>query len=130
MSLATQLRADWPDIVEFASCHTALAALAKGRKPAVMVTEPPSGILTKFEFFEQAMDFAPRALVIFTPQAVRAETLPRGARAFGHPLEAARLSGFIRLLVAAPALTSTLSANSSPSPLPCSAGAQQAQSPL
>ncbi len=129
MSLAAQLQADWPNVVEFAAAQTALAALAKGRKPAVMVADPPSGILTKLEFFEQAMAFAPRAVVIFTPRAVRSETLPAGAHVFGHPLEATRLSGFIRLLAAAPAFTPNRHAKRLQSPPPSAVSLRQAQDP-
>jgi hypothetical protein len=126
MSLAAQLRAEWPNVVEFASGQTALAALAKGRKPTVMVTEPPLGILTKLEFFEQTMAFAPLAVVIFTPHAVRSETLPPGAHVFGHPLEATRLSSFIRSLSPAAAFSPIPPANRSRKPPPSMASPDQA----
>lgn len=107
--LAAKLRVDWSNVVEFASGPAALAALASGQKPAVMVTEPPSGVLTKQEFFEQATAFAPRATIIFTPMVARAETLPNGAHVFAHPLDSPRLSGFIRLIGGRPAITTARS---------------------
>jgi DNA-binding response OmpR family regulator len=107
--LAAGLRQDGMKVFEYAAAETALAALGKGLKAAVLVTEPALGRLTERELAEQARDAAPRLEIIFTrpPEASRLAA-PSGAHAIVKPFEAGKLSRFIRLVAARPALRSAL----------------------
>jgi DNA-binding response OmpR family regulator len=107
--LAAGLRQDGMKVVEYAAAEMALAALGRGLNAAVLVTEPALGRLTEWELAEQARDAAPRLEIIFTrsPDANRLAA-PSGAHAIVKPFEAGKLSRFIRLVAARPALRSTL----------------------
>ncbi|WP_421931769.1 hypothetical protein [Phenylobacterium sp.] len=107
--LAAGLRLDGMRVVEYATAEAALVALNRGLKAAMLVTEPAVGRLTELELTELARDAAPRLEVIFTrsPEANRLAA-PAGAHALVKPIEAGRLSRFIRLVAARPALRSVL----------------------
>lgn len=107
--LAEGLRRDGMTVVEFEAVETALEALRKGARAAVLVTEPAAGRLTDRELSEQARMAAPRLEIIFTPQAGEADAAPpAGAHRLPKPLDAFKLSRFIRLVAAKPALRGTL----------------------
>ena len=107
--LAAGLRRDGMTVVEFEAAETALEALRKGARAAVLVTEPAAGRLTDRELTEQARMAAPRLEIIFTPTANTAEApLPAGAHRLPKPLDPFKLSRFIRLVAAKPALRGTL----------------------
>lgn len=107
--LAAGLRRDGMKVIEHSSPEAALAALRRGMKAAVMVTEPALGRLTESELFEQVRDTAPRLVVIFTRAAGAGRlAAPQAAYALAQPFDPAKLSRFIRLVAARPALRSAL----------------------
>jgi DNA-binding NtrC family response regulator len=107
--LAAGLRRDGMDVVEFAAAEQALAALGRGLNAAILVTEPARGRLTDQELAEQAKDAASEITIILTPEpAARRLDAPHGAHCLTKPFEAAKLSRFIRLVTAKPALRGVL----------------------
>lgn len=109
--LAAGLRGDGMHVVEYVSPEAALEALRKGGKAAVLVTAPAEGRLTDRELAEQARWAAPRIDLILTPSAPRdAGTLNAGFHVLSRPLDPSRLSRFIRLVAAKPALRGVLQA--------------------
>lgn len=109
--LAAGLQRDGMSVVEYAAAEAALEALRKGGKAAVLVTEPAGGRLTNRELAEQARVVSPRLEIIFTPSARDTdEAAPAGTHLLVGPLDAFKLSRFIRLVVAKPALRSALRA--------------------
>jgi DNA-binding NtrC family response regulator len=99
--LAAGLRRDGMKVVEFAVAEQALAALGRGLNAAVLVTEPALGRLTDRELAEQAKDAASEITIIMTPEpAVGRLDAPQGSHCLIKPLEAAKLSQFIRLVAA------------------------------
>jgi DNA-binding NtrC family response regulator len=108
MRWASELRNDGMKVVEYASAEPALEALSKGGKAAVLVAEPASGKLTNGEFSEQARAWSPRLEIIFTPSGPEPDAAHAGAHVLLKPFEAGKLSRFIRLVAAKPALRSTL----------------------
>lgn len=107
--LATELRHDGMKVVEYASEELALAALSRTGKAAVLVTEPASGRMTNGEFARQARRTAPRLEIIFTPASQPdAGATPPGAHVLVKPLGVGKLSRFIRLVAAKPALRNEL----------------------
>jgi DNA-binding NtrC family response regulator len=107
--LASELRHDGMKVVEYASEDMALAALMRTGKAAVLVTEPASGRRTNGDLARQAKTTAPRLEIIFTPAAEpEAGTTPPGAHVLVKPLGVGKLSRFIRLVAAKPALRSEL----------------------
>ena len=106
---ATELRQDGMQVVEFGSLELALEALSKGAKAALLVTEPATGRLTYAEFFEQARAGSPRLEVVFTPNGeLDTDCSPTSAHVLVRPFGAGKLSRFIRLVAAKPALRNTL----------------------
>ncbi|MGZ8407800.1 MAG: hypothetical protein ACXWVJ_07215 [Caulobacteraceae bacterium] len=109
--LAVGLRGDGMQVVEFGSPEAALEALREGGKAAVLVTTPAEGRLTERELAEQARLAAPRIEVILTPSAPRPDSTPSaGFHVLSRPLDPFRLSRFIRLVAAKPALRGVLQA--------------------
>lgn len=109
IQLAAGLRRDGMNVVEFQTAETALEALRTGARAAILVTEPAAGRLTDRELSEQARMAAPRLEIIFTPLAGEADAAPpAGAYRLPKPLDAFKLSRFIRLVAAKPALRGTL----------------------
>lgn len=107
--LAAALRRDGMDVVEFAVAKQALAALGRGLSAAVLVTEPALGRLTDQELAEQAKDAVSEITIILTPDpAAECLDVPRGAHSLAKPFEGAKLSRFIRLVAARPALRGVL----------------------
>lgn len=107
--LAAGLRRDGMTVVEFEAAEAALEALRMGAVAAVLVTEPAAGRLTDRELSEQARTAAPRLEIIFTPTASEAGTAPpAGAHRLPKPLDPFKLSRFIRLVAAKPALRGAL----------------------
>lgn len=107
--LAAGLRRDSMDVVEFAMAEQALAALGRGLNAAVLVTEPARGRLTDQELAEQAKDAICGITIILTPEAAAGRPdAPRDAHCLAKPLESAKLSRFIRLVAAKPALRGAL----------------------
>lgn len=107
--LASELRHDGMKVVEYATEELALAALRRTGKAAVLVTEPASGRLTNGDLARQAKTTAPRLEIIFTPACEpEAGTTPPGAHVLVKPLGVGKLSRFIRLVAAKPALRSEL----------------------
>ena len=107
--LASELRHDGMKVVEYASEEMALAALRRTGKAVVLVTEPASGRLTNEDLARQAKTTAPRLEIIFTPaREPEAGTTPPGAHVLVKPLGVGKLSRFIRLVAAKPALRSEL----------------------
>jgi DNA-binding NtrC family response regulator len=107
--LASELRHDGMKVVEYASEELALAALRRTGKAAVLVTEPASGRRTNGDLARQAKTTAPRLEIIFTPASEpEAGTTPPGAHVLVKPLGVGKLSRFIRLVAAKPALRSEL----------------------
>jgi DNA-binding NtrC family response regulator len=107
--LAAGLKQDGMDVIEFAVAEHALEALRRGLNAAVLVTEPAHGRLTDRELVEQAKDAASQISIILTsgPAAGRPDA-PPGAHRLAEPFDAARLSRFIRLVAARPALRGVL----------------------
>jgi DNA-binding NtrC family response regulator len=106
---AAELRQDGMQVVEFGSPESALAALSKGAKAALLVAEPATGRLTYAEFFEQARAGSPRVEVVFTPCGeLDTSGSPASAHVLVRPFGSGKLSRFIRLVAAKPALRSTL----------------------
>jgi DNA-binding NtrC family response regulator len=106
---AAELRQDGMQVVEFGSPELALEALSKGAKAALLVTEPATGRLTYAEFFEQVRAGSPRLEVVFTPAGeFDTDGSPPSAHVLVRPFGAGKLSRFIRLVAAKPALRSTL----------------------
>lgn len=107
--LAAGLRQDGMHIVEYDTAEDALLALHRGLKAAMLVTEPAVGRLTELELTELAKDAAPRLEVVFTRSPeTPGRAAPAGAHALVKPFGAERLSRFIRLVAAKPALRSVL----------------------
>lgn len=97
------------DVVEFAVAEQALAALGRGLSAAVLVTEPALGRLTDQELAEQAKDAVSEITIILTPDpAAECLDVPRGAHCLAKPFEGAKLSRFVRLVAAKPALRGVL----------------------
>lgn len=109
--LAVGLRADGMEVVEFEGPEAALEALRGGGKAAVLVTTPAERRLTDRELAEQARLAAPRIEVILTPASPRPDGPPStGFHVLSRPLDPFRLSRFIRLVAAKPALRGVLQA--------------------
>ena len=107
--LAAGLRRDGMGVVEFTYAEQALAALGRGLSAAVLVTEPALGRLTDLELAEQVKDVAYLFTMILTPESsVERLGTPQGVHCLAKPFEAARLSRFIRLVAARPALRGAL----------------------
>jgi DNA-binding NtrC family response regulator len=107
--LAAGLRRDGMEVIEFARAEQALAALRRDLDAAVLVTEPALGRLTDQELAEQAKDAACQITIILTPEPTAGRLdAPPGAHCLVKPFEAAKLSRFIRLVAAKPALRSVL----------------------
>lgn len=125
---ATGLRRDGMAVVEFPAAEPALEALRKDGGAAVLVVEPARGRLSDHQLAEQARACAPRIEIIFTPLAAadRGGT-PVGAHVLAKPFDAFKLSRFIRLVAAKPALRAALQAiyrQARSAELPARAGAQ------
>lgn len=107
--LAAGLRSDGMDVIECALVEQALNFLERGANAAILVAEPATGRLTDMELVEHARDAAPHITVILTPDpAVGRLSAPPGAFTLPKPLEASKLSRYIRLVAARPALRSRL----------------------
>jgi hypothetical protein len=106
--LASELRHDGMTVVECASTELVLEALVRGCKAVVLVTEPGSGRLTDGEFSERARACSPDLEIVFTPSGTEPDARPAGTYLLLKPLGVGKLSRFIRLVVAKPALRSTL----------------------
>lgn len=107
--LAAGLRRDGMEVVEFAVAEQALAALGRGLNAAVLITEPALGRLTDQELAEQVKDAASQITIILTPEPAAGRLgAPQGAHCLVKPFEAAKLSRFIRLVAAKPALRGVL----------------------
>lgn len=107
-TLAEGLRRDGMTVSIVPSIAPALQALHQGGRPAVVVVAPFEGPLTDLEFIEQAKALSPRVAVFFTPSSTGVARTRSGAHILPHPLDGAKLSRFIRLVAARPALRSTL----------------------
>lgn len=108
---ATGLRRDGMAVVEFPAAEPALQALRKDGGAAVLVVESARGRVSDHRVAEQARAYVPRIQIIFTPRAAaeRAGT-PAGVHVLARPFDAFRLSRFIRLVAAKPALRGALQA--------------------
>jgi DNA-binding NtrC family response regulator len=108
---AAGLRRDGMAVVEFATAEPALEALRNGAGAAVLVTEPARGRLSDHQLADQARTCAPRIEIIFTPLAAADHGgTPVGAHVLAKPFDAFKLSRFIRLVAAKPALRAALQA--------------------
>lgn len=108
--LTADLRRDGMTVAVFPSILPALEALTAGERPAVLVVAPRLGPLTDLEFTEQAKAMAPSATFVFTPQRVEPSNSSPGVHILAHPLDGAKLSRFIRLVAARPAVRGALQA--------------------
>ncbi|WP_312165577.1 hypothetical protein [Phenylobacterium sp.] len=105
-AMAQGLRADGMNVIEFARSAEALAAVSDGGRPAILVITPEGDGLPDHELACRARAAAPRTDIVFTRSPSGAP--PPGSHVLARPFTPGRLSRFIRLVVAKPALRSTL----------------------
>lgn len=109
-ALAEGLRFDGMNIVEFQEGLQALAAIADGERPAVLVvTSEGDGSIT-CDHARRAKASSPRTQIVFILEPRGGPGTPQGAHVLVKPFAPSKLSRFIRLAVAKPALRSTLQA--------------------
>lgn len=104
------LRFDGMNVIEFATSTEALAAVAEDGRPAVLVIAPEGDGAAACDLARQVRAWSPQTQVVFTPGPRGEPRTPPGVHVLAKPFEPCRLSRFIRLVVAKPALRSTLQA--------------------
>lgn len=108
-AMAEGLRSDGMNVSEFTRSAEALTSLSNGGRPAVVVVTPEGDGVTDGELAWAAKANSPQTNIVFTHRPSGA-TLPPGTHVLTTPFAPDRLSRFIRLVVAKPALRSTLQA--------------------
>ena len=108
--LAAGLRHDGMRIVEYADGGPALVALEQGLSAAVLVIAPQSGGEATCDVVRRAKALSPQIQIVVTPAPEETSGLPPAAHVLVKPFEASRLSRYIRLVAARPALRGALRA--------------------
>lgn len=108
--IAEGLRHDGMNIVVFHESAQALAAIAEGARPAVLVITPEGDGLITCEHVGQAKAWSPRTQIILVLEPGGGPAIPSGSHVLVKPFKPSKLSRFIRLAVVKPALRSTLQA--------------------
>lgn len=108
--MAEGLRLDGMNVVEFHESAQALAAIAEGARPAVLVIAPEGDGLITCEHVDQAKASSPGTQIILLLEPDGDPEIPSGSHVLVKPFKPSKLSRFIRLAVAKPALRSTLQA--------------------
>lgn len=108
--VAEGLRCDGMNIVVFQRSAQALAAIAEGARPAVLVIAPEGDGMITCEHVDRARALSPRTQVILLLEPDGDPKIPSGSHVLVKPFKPSKLSRFIRLAVAKPALRSTLQA--------------------
>lgn len=109
-ALADGLRFDGMNAVEFHGSAEALAAIAEGARPAVLVIGGEGDGLITCEHVGQAKASSPRTQIVLVLEPGGDPKIPSGSHVLVKPFKPSKLSRFIRLAVAKPALRSTLQA--------------------
>lgn len=109
--VAEGLRVDGMNIVEFHRSAQALAAIAEGARPAVLVIAPEGDGLITCKHIVQAKAMSPRTQIVLVLEPGGDPEIPPGSHVLVKPFKPSKLSRFIRLAVAKPALRSTLQAS-------------------
>ena len=108
--VAEGLRFDGMNVVEFHRSAQALAAIAEGARPAVLVIASEGDGLITCEHVGRAKASSPRTQIILLLEAGADPKIPAGSHVLVKPFKPSKLSRFIRLAVAKPALRSALQA--------------------
>ena len=106
--VAEGLRFDGMSVVEFHRSAQALAAIAEGARPAVLVIAPEGDGLITCEHVGQVRASSPRTQIILVLEPGGDPEIPSGSHVLVKPFKPSKLSRFIRLAVAKPALRSAL----------------------
>lgn len=109
-AVAEELRFDGMSIVEFQGSAQALTAIAEGGRPAVLVIASEGDGLITCEHVRQAKALSPRTQIVVVLEPDGDPKIPSGSHVLVKPFAPSKLSRFIRLAVAKPALRSTLQA--------------------
>lgn len=109
-AVAEGLRLDGMNVVEFYRSAQALAAIAEGARPAVLVIAPESDGSITCEHVRQAKALSPRTQIILALEPGGDPKIPPGSHVLVKPFKPSKLSRIIRLAVAKPALRSALQA--------------------
>ena len=96
------------NVVEFHRSAQALAAIAEGARPAVLVIAPEGDGLITCEHVGQVRASSPRTQIILVLEPGGYPEIPWGSHVLVKPFKPSKLSRFIRLAVAKPALRSAL----------------------
>lgn len=107
-ALAAGLRSDGMYVIEFARSAEALAAVSNGGRPAVLVITPEGDGVTDCELACQAKAASPQTNIVLTYEPCGAPKPTPEFHALVKPFKPSKLSRFIRLVVAKPALRGTL----------------------
>lgn len=107
--MAEDMRSDGMTVSTFASSSEALTAVTLGERPAVLVITPEGDGLADGELAWAVKAASPQAGIVFTGRHSGALCPPR-TYMLAKPFAPGKLSRFIRLVVARPALRSTLQA--------------------
>ena len=109
--VAEGLRFDGMNVVEFHRSAQALAAIAEGARPAVLVIAPEGDGLITCEHVGQVRASSPRTQIVLVLEPGGDPEIPSGSHVLVKPFKPfkpSKLSRFIRLAVAKPALRSAL----------------------
>lgn len=107
-AMARGLRSDGMNVIEFPGSAEALRALSDSERPAVLVITPEGDGVSDGEFACLAKAAWPQTSIVFTNRLCDAPPPPPGSHVLAKPFAPSRLSRFIRLVVAKPALRGTL----------------------
>lgn len=108
--VAEGLRFDGMNVVEFRRSAEVLAAITGGARPAVLVIAPEGDGLLTCEHVNQAKASSPRTQIVFLLEPGGDPESPSGCHTLLKPFKPSKLSRYIRLAVAKPALRSALQA--------------------
>lgn len=109
--LASVLQTDGMHVRGFDSVPAVMGTLSRTSSPDILVVDPSNAPVTTAELAEQVRDAAPQAQILLTPPCEMSSdaggvTIPT----LVQPFEGDKLSRFIRLVVAKPALRGVLQA--------------------
>jgi len=108
--LAAGLRHDGMRVVEYEHGGPALAAIQQGLSADVLVICPQDDGTVTCDVARQAKALAPQIQIVVTPAPEATTGLPPEAHVLVKPFEPSRLSRYIRLVAARPALRGALRA--------------------
>lgn len=107
--LARGLRIDGMNVIEFEGGEPVIAALQRGAPPAIAALDAAG--LASAEIVEGLCAGSPSPEIVLFGEPSDGSAIPRGAHRFRGEINVWRLSRFLRLVVARPALRSALQAS-------------------